>query len=539
MDASATGVHDGSIGAALPADRHPPRAWSRHWIFADNPRRGALGLAVSGLAIFAYFAYFAHVTADAYRGFGYRTFDLGFSDQGVWLLSRFHVPYVTLMGRDLFGDHAQFSLLALVPLYWIRPDPTTLLSVQALVLASGAIPVYLLAIRRSLGPAAATVLAVAFLLHPALGRSNLENYHADSFLVPLLGFAIYAAIERRSRLFAVCCVLALLCKEDVVLVVLPLALWYCIRRDRKLGAVIAGTALVVAFVDTAIVMRSLVGVSTRNAYRIPFSTCARACSAGRHVSDFAKALVAKPATVARYLVAGDRPNGRPFYVWQMVAPTGLVFLVAPEVAAVGVLVLAANVFSTVGYQHQIAFHYSMELLPILAMGSVFALGSIRAGWRRTVAVALVGVSAACSAFMWGAFPFSRHGVPAHWSPSSPATRAVDQVAAQLPAGAAVSVYDAFVTHVDRRELVYMWPNPFFASHWKLFAQEGQRLPEADRVEYLLLPTRLDDHAAVFDAIAPGFTQIARAEDDQHDGAVLYRRNAPPTSVSDGVSRGSS
>ena len=266
-----------------------------------------------------------------------------------------------------------------MPLYWIRPDPSTLLNVQALVMALGAVPVYLLAIRRLLGPLVATVFVAAFLLHPALGQTNLENYHPDSFLIPILGFAIYFAIEDRARPFVVACALALLCKEDAVLVVAPLALWFWWRRGRPVGGVIAGAAVLVALFDTNVVMRSLVGVSTRNAFRIPFSTCARACSVTCHLSDFVIEIFTHPAWVVRYLLAGDRPNGRPFYVWQMIAPTGLVFLVAPEIVATAVLALAANVFSTVGFQHQIAFHYSMELLPALAIGSVYAVSRIPDG----------------------------------------------------------------------------------------------------------------------------------------------------------------
>ena len=497
-------------------------------VLRDDRRRNGLGIAISGLLIVAYYWYFAHVSTSAYRGYAYRTFDLGFYDQGVWLLSRFHAPYITLVGRNLFGDHAQFSLLALAPLYWIRPDPSTLLNVQALVMALGAVPVYLLAIRRALGPAIATVFVAAFLLHPALGQTNLENYHPDSFLIPILGFAIYFAIEDRTRPFVIVCAFALLCKEDAVLVVAPLALWFWWRRGRPAGGIVAGAAVVVALFDTNVVMRSLVGVSTRNAFRIPFSTCARACSVTRHLSDFVIEIFTNPARVVRYLVAGDRPNGRPFYVWQLIAPTGLVFLVAPEIVATMVLALAANVFSTVGYQHQIAFHYSMELLPALAMGSVLAVSRIPAGRRRAIAVVLVGVSAATSAILWGPFPFSRHRPPAHWSPSSAQVADINRVIAELPDAAVVSAYDGYVTHVDRRRRVYLWPTPFSASHWKLGKQEGHRIPEADDVEYLLLPARLVDHPEVFAAIKSGFAPVARAGDDR-DGVVLYRR----------VSRGSS
>ncbi len=501
---------------------------TRHWILGDDPRRGALCLAITAAFIAVYVVYFTHVTSNTYRHYGDGTFDLGFYDQGVWLLSRFHAPYVTLMGRNLFGDHAQFSLLALVPLYWIRPGATTLLGVQAVAMASGAIPVYMLAMRRLRNPIFATVFAATFLLHPALARTNLENYHPDSFLIPILGFAIYAAVENRPRMFVVFSVLALLCKEDVVLVLLPLALWYAWRHNRRVGGIVAGASVLGAFIAMDVVMKSLVGVSTRNAYRLPFSACGRACSLTRHVSDFLKEFVTHPAHVVRYLFAGDQPNGRPFYVWQMLAPTGFVFLVAPELVLTTALVFAANIFSTVGFQHQIAFHYSMVLLPAISMGTIYAVGKLRSEHRRAIVVVIIGASTLVSAFLWGPLPLSRQGLPPGARLSSSGAAAVERVTAQLPPHAVVAVYDGFVTHVDHREQIYLWPTPFFAQHWKLFAQEGQRLPQAAEVEYLLLPTRLNDHPEVLDGIKNEFREVARSENDEHEGAVLSRRQAPAT-----------
>ena len=46
----------------------------------------------------------------------------------------------------------------------------------------GAVPVFLYARRRLQSEAMALVLAGAYLLHPAVGWTNLENFHPDSFL---------------------------------------------------------------------------------------------------------------------------------------------------------------------------------------------------------------------------------------------------------------------------------------------------------------------------------------------------------------------
>ena len=77
---------------------------------------------------------------DRFDAFQQPGFDLGIFDQGVWLLSRFKAPFVSIMGLNLFGDHASYILLALVPLYWLWPAAQALLIAQTLALCLGAIP---------------------------------------------------------------------------------------------------------------------------------------------------------------------------------------------------------------------------------------------------------------------------------------------------------------------------------------------------------------------------------------------------------------
>jgi uncharacterized membrane protein len=474
----------------------------------DDPRWGVLGVAITGFAMLWYFLHFAHLSTDIHRGYGDSAFDIGLYDQGVWLLSRFHAPYVTLMGRNLFGDHTQFSLLAIVPLYWIHAGADTLLYVQALMMALGAVPVYMLVMRRMNNPAFATVLAISFLLHPALAQTNLENYHPDSFLIPIMGFVLYAAIENKPRMLIVFSVLALLCKEDVVLILLPVLIWFAWRRNLRLGIVLALGSIATAGLMTYVVMRSLTGVPTLNAWRIPYGG----------VIGFIKETFRKPADVAKYLIKGDSPNGRPFYVWQMIAPTGLMFLIAPEIAATVILVLIGNVVSTFGYQHQIAYHYSMVILPGLAMGTAYAISRLKKSKWRAVAVTIVGVSSLWSAFLWGPFPFSVDNQVPHWSPKDPAVTAIEQVRKKVPPNAVIATYYSFAPHLTHRERIYMWPTPFHASNWNTFKQEGECLPIANDVQYLMLPPNLGDNANVLNAIQSQFQVVAKSSN-----AVLYKR----------------
>ena len=185
--------------------------------------------------IVAWTLYFSLRSIDIHRGLGTSSYDIGLYDQGIWLLSQGQAPFVTLMGRNLMGDHASFILFFVVPLYWIWPSVSTLLVMQSLVVALGALPVFLLARTRLESEPLALVMSACFLLHPAIAWTNLENYHPDSFLAFFVGMSIFAALERRWRLYTVFVVLSLLVKEDVLLVVAPVGIWVALNRSRKIG----------------------------------------------------------------------------------------------------------------------------------------------------------------------------------------------------------------------------------------------------------------------------------------------------------------
>ena len=370
------------------------------------------------------------LSVQIHQGYGTSAFDIGLYDQGLWLLSHFKAPFVTLMGRNLFGDHTSFTLLLLVPLYWIHPDPSTLLVVQALVLAVAAVPVYMLALKRTNSVIIATVLAAALLLHPALAESNMENYHPE--LVPR---AVHRTRDRRRG------------SVEAAAFRGRGQYWQYSRRGRcssswcRSGSGTRGAA------------------TAKSVCRSPACRCcgrvrhecrdalahrrAHAATAGRIPFGGSRGLcrgtVTKPGDVAKYLYHDNRP----WYVWQMLAPTGLVFMLAPEVAAIGVLGLASNVVSNFLYQHLIGYHYVMPILPALAMGTVFAVSKMRTQFLRYAATALVGVAAITTAYMWGPYSFSCKHI-ADWSPSYYVVHEIDAIRKQVPPNAVLSSYHAYV-----------------------------------------------------------------------------------------------
>ncbi len=462
--------------------------------------------------------YFTFRSLNIHRALGTATYDSALYDQGMWLLSQFDAPFVTLMGRNLFGDHTSFVLLFLVPLYWIAPGAWIMFTAQSAAIAAGAIPVFLYARRRLGSEWWALIGAATYLLHPAVGWTNLENFHPDAFLGVFVGFAIYAALERKWRLYTVFVVLSLLVKEDVSLVIVPLGIWVAIRRDRRTGLLTVFGSLAFMAVAMLVVMRSLIGVPTRNGWRIPFGG----------VRGLVETSLTNPARLVEHLRSDDRP----WYLVQMTAPFAWLFARLPDVALISGLVLFTNVLSTFWYQYQIDYHYSLIAVPALAIGTVYAIGAMRehsvvvrgsalAVRVRPIALGVLAAATLVTAYLWAPMPWGRTSMY-YGEPDNVYATSARELLELIPDDAVVSANYRLTPHLAYREEIYQFPVPFrVLLYGPDTSMEGARLTgRSERVEFVMLPVNLDGNL-VDDwlEVADAFTEVAR-----NDIWVLYERD---------------
>ena len=437
--------------------------------------------AIAASLTVAYTVWLAVRTTRDHFGLGTSAYDFGLYDQGIWLLSQGKAPFVTLMGRNLFGDHTSFILLPLVPLYWVIGSTGLLFVVQAVVLGLGALPVWKTA-RILLGSLPMSCVAVvAYLLHPALTYTGMENFHPDSALAPLIAWAIYAALAYRWAQYAGAVVLILLVKEDTALFVMALGTWVALRRDRRIGLATLFGSLWVAIIFMFAVMRGIVGVPYRNEWRLPFGG----------FGGLIKTSLTRPDKLIRHLVSGERP----LYLLQLLAPVGFMALLRPEIALLGTLPLLSNLVSTFWYQSQIEYHYAVQFVPILVIGAMYGISRMAEHLRTWLASVVLVASLVC-AYVWTPLPLMRTEMP-RWSPSHPAVAAAHEAINKIPPDAAVSAYHTLTAHMARREQVYVFPVPYRRVLYgpNVFAK-GDRLPFADDVRYVILPRQLEGEAAI-------------------------------------------
>ena len=121
-----------------------------------------------------------------------------------------------------FAVHFSPIYYLMLPFYFVFRSPLTLQILQAVIVGSGVIPLYLIARRRKLSPALGAALCFAYALYPALIGGCSYDMHENCFLAPLLLWLFYCAEcdgTKRRILTALFAVLTLAVKEDAAVYV--------------------------------------------------------------------------------------------------------------------------------------------------------------------------------------------------------------------------------------------------------------------------------------------------------------------------------
>ncbi len=298
-----------------------------------------------------------------------------------------------------------------------------------------------------------------------------------------------------------------LVKEDTVLLTFPLGLLVAWRLSNKRGTQIALASIGAAFASVA-TLRAINGVGSLNGWRIPFGG----------VTGLLKESVKQPGNVVKHYL-GDQ---RPFYVWQMLSPTAMTLLLAPE-GLLPLIAILANVTSTFCYHYHVQYHYCAGVVALIWVASIFGLASIRDDRKRAIACTLTILVGAWTAYLWGPTPgISRNLATAK---GFPGRFALQTAVNNIPKDAVVAVHYAYVPTFGHRKEVYQFPTPFRAIYWGTFTTEGKRLfDRANRVEYIVFPASAMTEAEPMKDFAAIEGEFMLQSDV--DGVRVYKRLRP-------------
>ena len=459
-------------------------------------------------AIISYAAGFAALSSLRHEAFITGRFDLGNMVQAVWSTAHGDPLRMTSLHGDQISRlaaHVDPILVLFAPLWWIWPSPHMLLAVQAIVIALGAVPVFLLARKHLASPRAALGFALAYLLYPATGWLTLNEFHPVALATPLLFFAFWYLDEERLLPFALFALAASACKEEIALVVAGFGIWYAVAHRRWMtGAAIAIAGGVWAAVAIGVVIPHYNAGAESDFY-------------GRYseVGGSAGGILETAFTHPLRIVEAALSNRDLHYLLDLVAPLGALCLLAPLVLVAALPELAINLLSSTTTQTSIHFHYTAGLIPPLMIGAIFGAKRL-SRWTFPVAAAIV-LAAVVGNYRLGPIPGWRH-VPGGQMFQATAGRVTDhdriaQRALRLiPGGDVVSATNTLGAHLSARRRVLSFP--YFEDSTWIAADETQ-------------PGYADRYAPI-----PTATQLAALRRNpewqlvfEEDGVLVFRRKS--------------
>ena len=154
-------------------------------------------IAISWLFVLVLFVVLEWFTLVRYWGLGYGS-ELASAVQGFWLIGEGYWPDSTLLGESYIAQQASFIIYPLAQLTKIFPPAQTLLTIQALALALGIVPLWKLSRREAnLGVGTSVVIIFAYGVSAAIHNMNLAGFHPETLAIPaLLGIVLHTRLGR-------------------------------------------------------------------------------------------------------------------------------------------------------------------------------------------------------------------------------------------------------------------------------------------------------------------------------------------------------
>jgi uncharacterized membrane protein len=385
-------------------DRPSPRLTDAAPPPAALSRRDAATLAT---LIAAYAAVYTSLAVIKFRYYLYTDFDLAIFVQATDQALRGSL-FSSIRGMNWLGDHVSLILFLVAPLYALVRHPLTLLVLQCVTLALGAWPVFALARRELKHEGVALACAALYLLYPALGYSNLFEFHPEVLATTTLLATISCMAAGRFALTLLFAGLSLLCKEDVALAVGMLGLTALLPgRPRRFGAALLALALASLVISFGVILPALSSAAAEygKMYR----------DWGGSMGEVAVNLLTHPvrAVSAFFDTPGDVLDGllKRRYWPEMMGPLLFLPLLSPLTLVVALPVLAEHFLSFRPQQHGLLFQYTALVTPVMVAAAVRGLANLvravarapitveemaRPGRVRSVAVGAAGAALAAS-----------------------------------------------------------------------------------------------------------------------------------------------
>ena len=336
----------------------------------DNNKRRASKI-VTAIVLVIMFVFFVFYTGTIgvlrYRTYSAPNFDFGifvnmFHNMKNTLLPTVSCERDTIMSH--FDVHVSPIWYLLLPFYALFPAPETLQIGQAVILASGIFPLYLICRKYSLSRAISICASLICVCLPALSSGTFYDIHENCFLTPLLLWMFYFFEADKPIPMYIFAVLTLCVKEDAAVYVAIFAIYvFFSKRKRLHGAILVVASIIYISVAVSILEKTGYGAMTNR-----YSNY----TVGKDgLLPVVFTCIKNPAYIfTQFAYAGDGGKtiaSKLLYILQMLVPLGFIPLITKKISRYILIfpLILVNLMPLYPYQYQIGFQYSFGSIAFL------------------------------------------------------------------------------------------------------------------------------------------------------------------------------
>jgi uncharacterized membrane protein len=408
-----------------------------------------------------------------FRLFGFYDWDLALYAQTMQSLCH-GTTYASLFQTSFLADHTHCIAFLLTPIYALFPHPLTLINLELIGFFAGGYIFYKIA-SKTIGQAAALVLMLIYLFHPANVFMLFYEFHFESLATGFIFLMFYCWSEKKWVPFIITAFILMMIKENMALIVVMFGIYGLLfnKENKWMWGGIVFTVGVVYFVVNMFVLIPYVRqgmLHTSNNYWTCYSQFGSSPQAILQYAFF------HPIAVLKVVCTPDTFQ----YFVNCTGPFLFLSVFGPRFL-IGLPILAQNLLSNTNSMHTIYYHYAATLIPFAAMGALDVLGFIKTHVRSGVFMILIGLmiySAGISEVRyWPAWEAKIND----WADPSYAVR--QSMIDEIPKGASVVTSFCFLSHLTDHKDLYAFYNVWRGINY-FTRQEPFRLPQS--VQYALI-----------------------------------------------------
>lgn len=449
---------------------------------------------VLAVSVVSYIFYFTYVSFLKHSNYLTGRFDLGNMDQTVWNTLNGRIFLLTdpngtgVMSR--LGVHSDFLLIFLAPTYLVWQDPRMLLLIQTVVIALGAVFVYLLANSELKNKTLGLVFGLSYLLNFWVQRQNVFDFHAVALGTTFLLGAFYFLTKKRYAFFALFIVLSVLTKENVFLVTFFFGIYIFLKLNKKIGVLMCALSLVVFYL---LVSHFIPAYRPQGHEHFGLTYFA---ALGDSPSEIIVSGILRPDIVFRLI----HDNGGLFYLFQTMLPTGFLSLLSPLYLLFAAGDYLINLISDNPWLRTIFFHYGALIIPFVYISSIYGAKRL-VRWKLPIVsreqflIYYILFFGFLSCWMYGVVPGTRWQSVGVFTSPLPYAQDIDRVISLVPEELSVTATNNVAGHMSYREKIYVIPQGM-ESDVVIFLQREPFSATTQEKQQELLEEMLSDYAYV-------------------------------------------